>query len=77
MFKVGDSIKTAGRYAVIHDHKKEQIKVFGPETFHGIPISFPSCSRCGTGYPLYRLAAPFVKGPASPPRRTKLGYRIK
>lgn len=78
MHKAFDVIKTAGRYTVIHDHRKEQIKDFWPETHHGIPISFPPCGRCGSGYPLYRLVGPFVKAePASIGIRTEMGGKVR
>jgi len=64
MPKAGDVIKRWGRYLVVHDqqHMKDRIKEFKPETYHGIPVCFPSCKRCGAGYPLYKMKGARVGG---------------
>jgi hypothetical protein len=57
MAKADDVIKRWGKYLAVHDqqHVKDGIKVFKPDTLHGVPFRFPSCKRCGVGYPLYKL----------------------
>jgi hypothetical protein len=57
MAKAGNVIKRWGKYLVVHDqqHVKDRIKVFKPDTLHGEPFRFPSCKRCGVGYPLLQI----------------------
>jgi hypothetical protein len=57
MAKAGDVIERWGKYLMVHDqqHVKDRTKEFKPDVFHGISGRFPSCERCGAGYPLYKL----------------------
>jgi len=54
MAKAGDVIERWGKHLVVYDqqHVKNRIKEFKPDNLHGVPFRFPSCKRCGAGYPL-------------------------
>jgi hypothetical protein len=55
--KGGDIITSWGKYTIRHDqqHIKDRSKNFKSDPFARFPARFPSCNKCGVGYPLYRL----------------------
>ena len=58
-YRAGDVIERWGKYRIRHyqQHVKDSYKNFKPENVMSKPVSFPRCSKCPPGYPLYTLKA--------------------
>jgi hypothetical protein len=57
--KGSDVIEEWGEYRIEHyqQHVKDSFKNFKPETIMSKPVTFPRCSKCPPGYPIYTLKA--------------------